>query len=131
MLQRQNDVSVKLMYTQTEFNPEVYQSQISRGCHNETAVLFSLRLPTHLLQCRSHPLHAHWVRPPCLQRWRLRALDLMSCCSWNAVKANSCLNAPLRSQTEPKSCRAIHQSDNLLLYLPPSRHGHIPSLGFN
>ncbi len=52
---------------------------------------------------------AHWVRPPCSQWWRLRPLDLLSCCSWNAVKANSCLNGPLRSQTEPKSCRAIHQ----------------------
>lgn len=52
---------------------------------------------------------ARRVRPPCSQRWRLRPLDLLSCCSWNAVKANSCLNGPLRSQTKPKSCRAIHQ----------------------
>lgn len=56
MLRRQNDASVKLTYTQPEFNPEVYQSQISRGSHNETAVLFGPRLPTHLLQRGSHPL---------------------------------------------------------------------------
>lgn len=56
MLRRQNDVDVKLMYTQPEYNPEVYQSHISSGNHNETKVLFSPHLPTHLLHRRSHPL---------------------------------------------------------------------------
>ncbi len=66
---------------------------------------------------------AHWVRPPCSQWWRLRPLDLLSCCSWNAVKANSCLNGPFVPRQNQKAVEPFIKRVRQPAPLPPPPPG--------